>query len=63
MFCWIFKAPEVIVKQKKNHTTALQFQDRVDGCIEEKLKFKAMLGQFKQKAISMHASPFLTREK
>ena len=52
-----------LVSTEENHASAKQFASHVQTYIREELKHGAILGPFEHKPISLHISPFMTRDK
>ena len=52
-----------LVSTEENHTSAKQYSSHVQTYICEELKHGAILGPFEHKPISLHISPFMTRDK
>ena len=52
-----------LVSTEENHASAKQFSSHVQTYIREELKHGAILGPFEHYPISLHISPFMTRDK
>ena len=52
-----------LVSTEENHASAKQFSSHVQTYIREELKHGAIFGPFEHKPISLHISPFMTRDK
>ena len=58
-----FDTNTVLNSSEENHASAKQFSSHVETYIREELKHGAILGPFEHKPITLHVSPFMTRDK
>ena len=52
-----------LLSNENNHTSALTSSESIQEYLTEELKFKAILGPFHNKPISLHVSPLMVRDK
>ena len=58
-----FDKTTVLSSTEENHASAKQFSSHVKTYIQEEIRHGAMLGLFEHKPITLHVSPFMTRDK